>query len=291
MKIVQRAIPSEFLKIDDGVTDDYEFVNVHDQQQLRKNHNALLAEGMMTNIFSHTIGIDYNELYDFVLHGIYGGYGTELVDTIFEVPVLIPHHVRELKFVCYGAASRAAADVFLYPHLSVAGRFNRELHDDTKITITGTSAAWYSTTIPVPYSETTQTTARLCVFQLFADAEIGSEVVTTPGKSVVAVTQLATTLGWNSANMRIEVNDADLPSGTLPGNLLYFHSQTIEPRRVQTTSTASGSTTYLQVDRAWTKNPTTSMAWRMWESSYPKLGYIGLYEKNITTFDDEWGNI
>ena len=227
MRLVSDAIPSTFTRLDETAIAADRFIDVRTQQQLRTNHNALLAAGHMRPVFADnfpTLGIPSKP------DGWAGIADQRMMPAIYSTDVYLSPLVRKCK-VRFKCSLANSLDVGIYAALTSRVLDNRTLAS----TVTSTAAAtWYTMDVTVPQSAVHERARQRVRFNLWVTLqEVGADIL---GGAVNL---------FDATNVSVSALNSSVSTvGT--GDILYFPSNTdIEPRIIQGWSTySSGGSTY-----------------------------------------------
>jgi hypothetical protein len=151
------TVPSEYLPLDNRVTDADSFCNVRDLQVARQNHNMLIAKRIkrcVTQVVFNDANSRGPSFYGF-------DYDTGNPVTIWKQRIAINQHTKRLQLniratlTQINVASAITQSVFLYPVISPIG-FERRWSSNVAITVTQAwvagenTAANYTVEVPVP---------------------------------------------------------------------------------------------------------------------------------------------
>jgi hypothetical protein len=149
-RILSHAVPSEFIRLDDTISDPDEFLNVRDLQVARENHNILIARGIKRHLFTYVNPITIATPADKTFHSARPA-SRETGDVLMFMPFRVSSQTKELVVVLQAARSSASADCDVYYAVDGGGSTGViDTGDAFSITSTAGTGAKVSKTISLP---------------------------------------------------------------------------------------------------------------------------------------------
>lgn len=221
----------DFVQWSDECDADDAFVNVADLQRARNNHNAILAKRSRRTVLSQTF-TDLNGALDTDAPIFYSpvNFAAPMQWALFDFFFYLSSpFVTSLTVVIEAkkeSISGFSDDIDIYPHVQLASK-TRPISAADKLTVTSTSLASYSVTVPVPLDEAMHAGARpIRRLQVFADCR--QDYSNSP-KSGPYVTSIRDASHWSVD----DTPDAILSTCDVPGCVAINTSNTeIAPVRV-----------------------------------------------------------
>ena len=251
MRVVQRELPSAFVKLDTAVTDANTFLNVAVEQKRRLNHNILLARSMKRTAWQWE-GRGASPTGDTRTFNPYvpGVVDVRSVPPIVSQRIFISQQTQRCVFYAACADPQSTSDYKLYPVISQV-RAPRNINTaeviDASLDASGGPYTPAFTYVTVPRPNTRQYGMVEYDFAVYAVLEDSTSGAT---DSALAISRATST--------EIDVTTASINAATGAGDFMYFNDATIEAR-VILRRTDSGGTTTLETLVPWRSNaPTTS---------------------------------
>lgn len=266
MRILTEEIPSDFVRFDSEAFDADAYANVADMQQIRRNHNILLARRCRRPFFQARIGdttgasgTAFNEV-----RAVVSG----LSACVMSIPYMRSSpYIYSITCAIYGRG-RASASPRFYPVVCPV-EVEPEIDNSVVLTFDSTSDGWESVEVPVKVSS-----AESMFFFVHLFAEI-LEGAATP-KTAVTVADVGRNYATGNG------------LGNAVGEIIYSPTNTdIEPRTVisiQNNVDAAGNDLVV-IDRDWNIWPvpgTDTLETRT--TSTATLSTVSLWENAITDF-------
>ncbi len=220
-RLLEKTIPSAFIRLDDTMSDADAYVNARDLQVRAENHNKLIACRIRQPMFTLSFhdDTDARDPMPYKSLGILpefasSGYGPT---PILRVPIWVPPHCKSATLTGRLAYSNASgADVKVYGMIATA---TEQLNPPSAtLTVTSTSHARYSGSVVVPPDAAV---AGFAVFSLYMDGTIYGSDLKSAG--TIAIRDVGIDMGRPFI-------DADF-NNTSVGNAIYIESRLdIQPR-------------------------------------------------------------
>lgn len=118
--LLEKTIPSKYIRMDTNVTSAFEFNNVRDHQLMRKNHNILLAKGIRRQICSMLIMDDTESTVFQEQFACLGRPGGPRERRLLTIPIEVSSQCQQIRMVVTAKAEGQASSstsAFIYPYV------------------------------------------------------------------------------------------------------------------------------------------------------------------------------
>jgi len=274
MILHDQTIPAEFKRPDDRTTTADQYINAHDEQMYRENHNILVAQRQRHTICTQLTHDDTNSRDPVLIRSLTPvSVNRDSGFIAWFAPLFVSRFTKSI--IINVRASRIGANTPLYP--VVDGPRNRQqLNTSLAMTPVDATETKYTSTAPVPYE------ACLAGFgQVYIYAETpmyGADLKGGP----VAITGVGVD-GDGGSWITIGVD------GTfIVGTAVYFSDSEIPPR-VITERATDGVTDRLRFREPWGgKYPIVgSTTCNVRQVAQARIHGVSIYEERVSDFSDE----
>jgi hypothetical protein len=272
-RIVDTTVPSEFIRLDDTVTDPDAYVNVRDMQVVRDNHNILIARMLKRQIFTW-IGIEDGSTYgrSYLNLMTVKPASRESGDVMMTIPLFVTPFTKELEIILYAQRWTNTVDCKLYPVLDGAG-ISGEISTSYEFDVTAVAFAKYSVSLPV-HEKIAQ--AGTCTLNLYMAGIMY-------GAALSAVDSDVNDVGpsW------VDVDDSAGGAGVITDNVAcYDTSDTEIPPRLYVGSVGlTGALKRVYVDSPWDKFPNVGATkFNQKAVQACTIQSMSIYEKSVSSF-------
>lgn len=261
-------IPSAFLRLDDRITSDDQYLNVRDQKIIRDNSNVLLGRRCKRQLAAQSFQSETVSTLSNPLDSAQPA-DRQHGDVMMSVPLKLSRGTKELSFVFDSARDAEGVNVVLYGALD-APQEHTELQTGASVTVSATSRTKYTMTLVVP---PLAWESNIVNFYLYMEGGFyGSD-------------RQAAALSISDAGSNWFKTTTSMAAGATPvivGDVMYVPNDlSIHPRKI----TRLLSNTHAIINRPFNRIPTTTNTMNARPSRAVQIWSWAIYENAVYDYD------